>query len=237
MKRWIVLLYTLLLLLPVVHASADVDSEIVFHNIPWGISINELETQLEDRGIKINVDDIRDKQRMAVWSYDFISPDVFEESGYRIYFYLYEEDKMPKVAGHLVNQMDFYAHYGLNNEELSLDADDSCYYMVKCGFNVHDEKAPAVYNDLAKKLTRLYGDGSSDVVFYDVGDGYTYNYIIWNGSEDTAVCLCHREDGDGEFHCVDLMYGHKNIEETLKKVRKLVIENEIASVANDTEGL
>lgn len=236
MKRFFVLLASLVFMLTYSSALA-----IEFHGIPWGISVNELESSLEERGIVVNADDIKNDASMPVWSYTFRNSFMnnIESTGYQISLYYYSAyDEKPSIAGYPVKEMQFYSHYDIDDGVLSQEADDSHYYMAQIGFDVSDERTPAIYDDLYNKLTGLYGEGVENSTF-EVET--TYTYTVWEGMDNTAVCLYRSESTSSDYQFLNLWYGNTTIEETLLNVRKLVVEKQIQlqvqAAANDTTGL
>lgn len=217
-------------------ASADTSNNIVFHNIPWDISISELATELENRGITVGRNDISNDASMPVWTYSFRNSFMnnITSTGHKIALYYYGDDEQVSIAGYPVQELQLYAHYDISDGILKQEADDSRYYMTQIWFDVNDEKTIAIYNDLVNKLTTLYGDGTEDTTFIVET---TYTFTVWKGSNDTAVCLYRSESNSSDYQFVHLMYGKTSIEEVLRNVRKLVVEEEVKSVADDITGL
>lgn len=234
MKKFFVLLFSLMLF---AHAAlADTETEIVFHGIPWGISVNELVDQLKQRNIPAQSVDIEADASMAIWAYQFRNSYMnnIESTGYNIPLYFYSNPGAVKIAGYPVQDMQLYAHYDITDGTLKLGANDSKYYMVLIQFDVSDEMAVGVYADLHKKLSALYGNGAEDTT-KEVET--TYTYTVWHGANNTAVCLYRSVSTSSNYQFVYLMYGKTDCEKTLREVRRLVIEHEIQSVADDTTGL
>lgn len=236
MKRFLYLFLVIMTLLPVASACA-----IEFHGIPWGISVNELEIALEERGIVVSADDIKNDASMPVWSYTFRNSFMnnIESTGHKISLFYYSAyDEKPSIAGYPVEEMQFYSHYDISGGILSQEADDSHYYMAQINFDMNDERTPVIYNDLSNKLTGLYGEGVENSTF-EVET--TYTYTVWEGQDNTAVCLYRSESTDSDYQHLNLWYGNTNIEETLLNIRKLVVEKQIQqqieAAANDTTGL
>lgn len=236
MKRFFALLTLLVFMMTCPSALA-----IEFHGIPWGISVSELESALEERGLVVNGDDIKNDASMPIWSYKFRNSFMnnIDSTGHKISLYYYSDyDKKPSIAGYPVEEMEFYAHYDITDGVLSQNAGDSHYYMAQIGFDVNDERTPFIYNDLCNKLTGLYGEGVENSTFeFDT----TYTYTVWEGLDNTAVCLYRSESTESDYQFLNLWYGNTTIEETLLNVRKLVVEKQIQqqvqAAANDTTGL
>lgn len=222
-KRIVVFLLSMLLIVPV--ASADTDKEIMFHSIPWGIGLDELSAQLKQRGIPNN--GIHAGADMHFWDYQFLSitEDHVDSTGFYMYFYDYD-DKV-KIAGYPVRSMYFYSHYGITDGRISLDANDSEYYLVDVSFAASDEMVVGIYSDLLTKLTKLYGTCIE-------GTTREYTHAVWYGANDTAVML-YRSAGEYQYVC--LIYGKTVSKQDLLDLRRLVIEHEIQSVADDSTGL
>ena len=221
LKRIVAFLLSMLLIVPV--ASADTDKEIVFHGIPWGIDVNTLVNHLKERKIPVTSSDIDAGREMRFWGSQFLSitEDHFDSSGYVIPIWDY--DDRIRIAGYPVRNIDLYACYGIVDGEISFDADDSEFLFCSILFGVGDDMIAGVYSDLLEKLKNLYGDCSKN----------TYTYAVWYGANNTAVML-YRDD---EYEYVSLYYGKTDSKQTLQEVRRLVIEHEFQSVADDSTGL
>ena len=223
MRKFFCFLLALTLFSPA--AFADTDSEIVFHGIPWGIGIDELTEQLNQRDIP--TDGINAGADMKFWDYQFLSitEDHVDSTGFYMYFYDYD-DKV-KIAGYPVLSMYLYSHYGIADGKISLDANYSEYYLATIRFAASDEMVVGMYSDLLTKLTKLYGSCAE-------GTTKEYTHAVWYGANDTAVML-YRSAGEYQYVC--LIYGKTISKQELLELRRLVIEHEIQSVADDTTGL
>ena len=232
MKKFFILLLALVLFAP--SALADTDKEIVFHGIPWEISVNELVDQLKERKIPISSSDILANQNMRLWGSQFtsIGESYINSAGYAIMFWDY--DDRIKIAGYPVRNIDIFSHYGIIDGKISFDANDSEYYLCTIMFAANDEMAISIYHDLMSKLNTLYKTGTESASKYG---STAYTYTVWNGANNTAVCLYRSTSTSSDYQFVYLMYGKTNSEQTLREVRRLVIEHEIQSVADDTTGL
>ena len=217
-------------------AIADTDTEILFHGIPWGISVNELVVQLKQRNIPVSSSNVETDANMAIWTYQFRNSFMndIESTGHKISLYFYSNPGAVKIAGYPIQDIQFYAYYGFDDGIIKLDADNTEYYFVHVQFDVSDEMALGVYADLHKKLSALYGNGVENTIKIVET---TYTYTVWNGANNTAVCLYRSVSTSSDYQFVHLMYGKTDCEQTLRKVRRLVIEYEIQSVADDSTGL
>lgn len=249
MKKFFVFLLALVLFVP--SAFAGTDKEIVFHGIPWGISVNELVDSLQQRDISVSSSDIESNASMEIWTRKFQSDfgEKVDSTGYRIWLYYLElEDQQSvKIAGYPVFSIELYAHYGISSGKISFDAESSNYYFAtihfasddKLSMGLHgDERTVQQYSDLCNKLSSLYGKGEEYTVTLS---GTIYTYTIWNGANNSAVCLSHSDTTSSltgyNYQELDLMYGKTDCEQTLREVRRLVIEHEVQSVADDSTGL
>ena len=218
------------------NAFADTEKQIEFYGIPWGISITELVDELKERNIPVNEDNVSHDANMAIWSYEFRNSYVndIKETGYKMLLNYSGNKSAPKIAGFPLKSLEFYAHYDIADGNLNRDENKSIYYMAEIWFDVDDEMAVSVYKDISDKLTSLYGEGKENMTFIT---DTTYTYRVWNGADDTAVCLYRSESNKNNYQFVHLMYGKTNIAETLHNVRNLVIEKKIQDISNDTTGL
>lgn len=234
MKKLLALILLLTMIAPI--SFADTDGQIMFHNIPWGIGIDKLAYNLKQRNIDVPSGKIKANANMAIWTYYFRNSYEYdiEATGHKIQLSYWGNTDAVKIAGYPVQEMELYAHYDITNDVLNLDAANSKYYMATVWFDISDEMAVGVYADLANKLTALYGNGKEATT--NIIDT-TYTYTVWNGANNTAVCLYKSISESSDYQFVHLMYGKTDCEQTLRKVRRLVIEHEIQSVANDSTGL
>lgn len=233
MKRLFAFFLVLFFVVPT--ALADTDTDIVFHSIPWGISLDELTQQLKDKGIPSSAIDVYNDDNMAIWTYRFRNDYQYdiECTGHSIHVNLWFNDSV-KIAGYPVNTMEFFTHYDISNNTLSKSTDASHYYMTKIWLSVSDEMAVDVYNDLYKKLTTLYAEGKTDTI-KEVET--TYTYTVWHGANNTAVCLFHGVSDSSDFQSVHLYYGITDIEKPLQTIREYVIQEQVKAVQNDMTGL
>lgn len=229
MKRFLVVISSLVLLL-----SCSTAYAIEFYGIQWGISINELIEELNNRDISVSYAEVKENVDLPKWSYKFYDLDTEDETGYRISADYHSDDNKVKIAGHPVYELDCYAHYDITDGVLNKDVDSSKFYMIKIWFDYSDKIADVVYTDLATKLTGLYGEGTEGITSIS---GINYYYTVWEDKDNSAVCLYHMAYTDDHFHSVHLIYGNTKIDDTLRDVRNLVIESDIKAVANDTTGL
>lgn len=235
MKKFFIFLLALMLFVPAVFA--DTENEIVFHGIPWGISVNELADQLKERKIPVKSSDIESGEDMAIWTYQFGNSYQYdiESTGHKILINCLGNPGAVRIAGYPVNTIELYAHYDITDGVLKMDSGNSKYYFSSIWFDVSDEMAVSVYADLSKKLSVLYGTGEEGTSKY--GSSTTYSYTVWNGANNTAVCLYRSVSTSSVYQHVNLMYGKADCEQTLREVRRLVIEHEIQSVSDDSTGL
>lgn len=234
MKRFFIFLVVLMLFVPA--ALADTETEIVFHGIPWGISVNELADQLRQRNISVSASDIKNDEDMVFWGSQFlsVSDDRFDTTGHKISLYYWNDPGKAKIAGHPVQELELYSHYGIADGKISLDANDSKYYLVNIWFDANDEMVVGIYDDLLTKLTTLYGN-CTESTFKTSSSNYTC--ATWHGANNSAVILYRSVSDSSGYQFVHLIYGKTDSEQTLREVRRLVIEHEIQSVADDSTGL
>ena len=227
MRRFLAIALAVFLILST-SAIADVDKEITFNGIPWGIGGQELIDTMSQKGFRAQR---AEESSMPIWTYDFREDWKYNvaDTGYYIGYYYYNDNKT-KIAGYELNNIMQYAYYDIKDNKLNKP---NChYYKTEIWFDIKNELVERAYEDLKNKLTNLYGNGTESKVYLIDTD---YIYTVWKGINNTAVCLYMSEDKDNNF--LNLMYGITNCEETLKFVREIYINSIAPADENDYSGL
>lgn len=219
---------------------------IEFYDIPWDISIEELTTALNDRGLSADKYDVASDASLYPWRNVFYKhyTNAVSDAGYKITLtYLYNDTK-PHIAGYPVQWFDFYAHYDVADGALNRDIQNSHYYQAHIWFDISDEKVNDVYDILSKKLTTLYGNGTESEFVTSGNDYYTYTYTIWEGDGHTAVCLHHYKRKNKEDQYLILDYGLTDrdtalldIQAAIEEEARMEEEMRIMDAADDITGL
>lgn len=94
------------------------------------------------------------------------------------------------IAGHKVKEIDLYGLYGISDDEISRDINDSRFCKAEYVFGIEDnDNVDLVYADLCDKLKQLYGESSTPLI--QMG-GETN---VWYGDNDTVVMLDYVRPG------------------------------------------
>ena len=230
MKKKIVFLTVSLILLSCTlsYANADVEKDIVFNGIPWGINGSDLLEQMEKKGFRAGT---VDESSMPIWTLDFRNDWQYnvKDTGYYIGYY-FRDDHNTKIGGYELDNILQYAYYDTSDGKLNKP---NChYYKTEISFDVDTELVGRAYDDLKGKMTTLYGTGEEATSFIlDTN----YRYIIWKGTNNTAACLYMSEGKENNY--LHLMYGITNCEETLNHVREVVVNSIPLSDPDDYNGL
>ncbi len=240
MKRILVLLLIAVMVFTVIStAYTDTEKEIVFNNLSWGISIVELNNRLEELGYR------KDKANVASlypWVYNNWADYVHQvkDTGFRRTTYYSFDDSAPMVAGYRVDCIEMDAYYDYDDSKVNFDESNSHFCSAFVVLDIEYELVDSAYEDLCKKLTRLYGDG----VRKEVRDYYSFDYyevdkneraMEWYGANNTAVRL---EEGVGkDWKRIYLHYGLTDIGDKLPKIRELVIKAMPSVDEDDLSGL
>lgn len=228
-----VVVIALMMVLPIAHA--DVDTEIVFSNTPWGIGVDELQKAMQSAGFFFNAEDVRDASYMPIWTYDFRHEweNSVKEAGYWIILNYWKDDNV-KVAGYRLDSLYLYCHYDLTDGVLDRDRSKSHYYRADISLDVEKELVDASYTDLQNKLTKLYGSYVEDS--FHITD-YTYTCSTWTGANNTAVCLYKSRGDDGEYSFLHLLYGKTDCEATLNAIHDAAVREIGTPDPDDLSGI
>lgn len=207
---------------------ADIDKDILFNGIPWGIGGQELLDSMAEKGLKAG---IVDESSMPIWTYDFRNEWQYNvsDTGYYIGYYYYD-DHNTKIGGYDLDTILQYAYYDVVDGKLNKP---NChYYKTEISFDIDYELVDRSYEDLKGKLSNLYGEGTETQVYLVDTD---YTYTVWKGTNNTAVCLYKSHGEETQF--LHLMYGITDIENTLNTVREAYVNSVPPADENDYNGL
>ena len=209
-------------------AIADTEEEILFNGIPWGIDGRELLEKMSEKGF---IAQQADETSLPIWTYDFRNDWQYniDNAGYYIGYYYWDEHKT-KIGGYDISNILLYAYYDIVDGKL--DKSIGHYYKAEISFQLDNELVFIAYSDLKRKLSNLYGDGTEATSHLIDTD---YNYTVWKGSNNTAVCLYASNSKNS--NSLNIMYGITNCEEVLKLVREAYINSIIPADENDYHGL
>ncbi len=258
MKKVVTIFIILMLILGHTISNADINNEILFRNVPWGINIDEVKKELPEFGDWITYD----KSIISHWAdkYEYVSGR--EANGWMGEYYDFSGDII-KVAGYPVTVIGICCAYGMSMDEKVLrDIESSEFCMAFYKFNVVDYEG--TYQDLREKLTSLYGEGIETT--NNVGGSYNADnnelksYISttkkteWKGGNNTALLLVGKWDdrdlGTNFFNGVTLLYGKIDYDNMLTRIENAVKQEQLQTEkairqeqiqkgnrTNDTNGL
>ena len=208
-------------------AYADTDKEILFRDIPWGISISEVKNALSDFSIWRDVRGLH----LAHWSDKKPSSGSGTENGYQGGCKNNDDEEPLEIAGYPCYII-VYCAYGLNeNGEVLRDRKSSQFYMASYTFDTSDIDTKLAYEELKEKLIELYGvgeettsDGGYGGMFTDNGT-FSYHLTVlmteWIGANNTAVLLRAEWDMDtGIGVSLQIVYGTTDYDNQLTAIEK-----------------
>lgn len=212
------------------------DKEILFNDIPWGSNPTTV-SELMGEDMFLSKDSF-----VKNWDFAYSPYTTGSHQGGHILY-----DSNVEVAGYSVDATMYFLYSvdaGLNR---SVEA--SQFYLASYEFNVVD--LGATYDDLKKKLTALYGEGTEEIdtsTHYQVavvGDGYSGTYDVlkkvstWVGKNDTQVvlvCSILLDDVDvftSEF--LQLTYGKTDIDSQIEAINEAILEEKAQEEANNRD--
>lgn len=153
-------------------------SEILFRDIPWFVSITDAKLMLHDK-CDLPEGRLRGDETMYSWGPDYTAVSA-PNGGFE--YSLIDLGNNLFVGGHSVQQMLLYALYGHSEDEIFRDETSSRFYQAKYFFDDADEDT---YSDLLEKLNSLYGE---PVEKFKSDDGEE-TYAIWHGANNTGSIL------------------------------------------------
>ena len=229
MKKGIALLLTMMLVIGLMSAALAYDDEITFQGIPWGSEHAEVVKQLIEKGfIPEDVDeDIyslrkEDGNCLLLWKQGGHATkrtannwEPYEDYGEWLSC-VYYQNPLKKVGG-----------YEMGDLSLSYCVDGEKARLVCVGFKAVADNPDEAYQDLLKKLNKVYGKGKE---FND----RTYEITTWSGAENTAVLLEHYIPGD-----VYIYYGTLRSEDWFIEAARDVLNTPVPhnDVEDTTDGL
>lgn len=220
--------------------------EIVFRDIPWGSSSSDVEQKLENSN---------DAVYAKIWEKQYIQyPDELLEP----YFVdgIVQGGNILIVSNLTAGGYDIsmaQLHFAYSVEEDYVDRNTDIFYAAVYYFDVVDHEA--VYNDLRKKMTEIYGEGQETMGTKTgwIGSAdYTGEYentvkrVTWYGANKTFVTLQWIYDDNKaeaiQSHCgVTMVYGKTDAKDMLDNLEKALdrekTEIDKENAVNNYEGL
>ncbi|MDD5791480.1 MAG: hypothetical protein PUD22_02720 [Erysipelotrichaceae bacterium] len=245
MKKIICTIFIAILVLNCITAIAD---EITFRDIPWGVSMSEIERQLGSDTLYVLEDTQIRRWKGIEEEFDTGHMSDYPD-GYEAYYF---GDNGIKVAGYDVQPI-IYCVYGMTDSgEVLMGKDQSVFYMAQYQFDVIDHES--AYLDLKEKLSSLYGKGynkqSSETGIYATESSSgryskTLTATTWLGDNGTAVelyCVMYdKPDASPTGNIVAICYGKPEMDAYIDSLQEAIyqqnLETEHSSRSSDTSGL
>ena len=210
-------------------AALAYDDEITFQGIPWGCDHAETVKRLIEKGF---VPEDVDKEIYELWSRDGNCLFLWKKGGYATkrsatVWDPYEDYADWLSCAHYPNPLKKVGGYEMGDLSLSYCVDGEKARLVCVGFMAVAANPDEAYQDLLKKLNKVYGKGKE---FND----RTYEITTWSGAENTAVLLEHYIPGD-----VYIYYGTLRSEDWFMEAARDVLNTPVPhnDVEDTTDGL
>lgn len=228
---------------PIERPEATTDTEILFRNIPWGASTQQFNDAMASLGItpRYTADyDVPSFEKDFYWTGTLKSLYTLVDGG----FFSNPQAKDLSVAGFPVSYLGAYFTYDFDDVDVYKDEARAELYLAYYYFKPVDYGT--AYDVLASKLNQLYGAGeihaSTSGWSGSSGSYTTYtNWIVWQGANDTAVCLWYNydqyEDGRVEDQELYLYYGRSNSVDLLRELEAAMAREQLEQAAEDMSGL
>lgn len=214
MKKVLCLILLVTLMLGSV-AFAEIEEEIKFRGVDWGLAAPDVLQTLSSGDIKWKSGSVTtgrkiESQASGEWS-NYYGHDC-------LYYVEMSSSSSLSVAGYDVSSATLYFACTEKDGKITHDAADTTFYMAKYRFKPKDLQA--VYDDFVVKLSSIYGE--PDQKYTDNGI-ITYQYTYWYGKNNTAVILTSDDNWDN----VDINYVWYEGEEVMKKADELQRQAEL----------
>lgn len=208
------------------------ESPILFRGIQWGAS--------HDEAIKALPEGVKTYGLMSEEYWHSTEERMFDESWsdyYKAELGCYEYAgssslENVKVAGYHITDLYFYYLYATGEDGL-LVRDDAHTSLVYAYYKLEPKDPDAVYDDLVRKLTSLYGDVD---LHQQKSLLITYEQNLWYGAEGTMVSLV-REDYSSGSHYIYIKYSFSGADDLIARAYDAVILEEARNAALNTDGL
>lgn len=229
---------------------AAYEGEILFRGIPWG---SNLDSVFEKMGVfdgdEVEITEITKENvtralvcysnRIASFGGHVLEDVVFcENGGFEYYTFFPDPLTFGTVAGHKVIAMKLQFIYDIQDGVVIADKD--CAKLVSGKYTFSGENSKATYDDLIDKLIWLYGKPSMEYL-EKPGEKYREGHVLWEGGNDTGVCLYVRYQPDDETHLGDLIleYGKTDIADDLEYINEYweMRERDAKYNSENTDGL
>lgn len=244
-----------LVLMTLMVSSVAIADEILFRDIPWGSTLEEVNSAIWDvYGKEIdtswffteeNADILPFKQTIkTIDSGDISNCTSYKNSGYSIncHFYPYDSKHL-FIAGLPVTRIVFDFIFAVEDGIVNDDINKSELVTATYRFDTDGEE----YVELIDKLTWLYGEPvlksfeGKEGILKDVG--WVDYCVAWKGDNGTAVVIEGKHytkgRGKGESDDLEVRYGKIDLDERIEFISKYWIDQERNRKynASNTDGL
>lgn len=193
---------------------AETDKEILFRDVPWGVSFDETCKLLPEFDFYGNAMEglhaatANDVLKGQIYG-SYNSRDSYD--GSICFCAMSFPDSGVDIAGYPLLSMYLFYTYSTENG-LSLSDNNTILYGATYEFE-EPQDLDSMYSDLVSKLSEVYGEPDDS---YDLADPIMKGtYTCWNGADDTAVAI-QSYDCDGQAS-VYISYAWFEGDELLKK--------------------
>lgn len=185
---------------------AESSTEILFRDIPWGITLDEYVRELENQGFELTEagTNITHASLLGLEHPEYFCTAYFGSESF-------PGQILCQVAGHDVYGISVFSICDIVNEEINTDFLDSLVYSASY-ILIAFEDFDAVVNDLREKLSYLYGPESTRTSETGIISYY------WKGQNETEIEL------SGFDFLINLVYTDKTIENHFDKLDSIIFE-------------
>lgn len=222
-----IILTTLLFLIFTTSVFADTDKEILFRDIAWGSTFEDVKSTFKaDNVSRIG------KDKFVGYKAKYVLYDMFSETikPTGLCHIAHISNPTFKVAGYDVRTIKMYFATTFDENTYGTDDVETSFYAAGYEFKFVDYEK--TYKDLIEKLNSLYGDYSES---HESGVISSYE---WTGANDTA-CVLYLNSSWETINLNYAWYGGDKIMSEMSEVAQVILEkreDEVRSAA-DTDGL
>lgn len=215
MKKVLCLILLVTLMLGSV-AFAEIEEEIKFRGVDWGLPASDVLQALESSGLKWKSGSVATGRKIE----DQASGSWSGYYGHDCLYYIDTSYSSPsiKVAGYDISDVTLYFACTEKDGKITHEPADTAFYMAK--YQLKPKDLQAVYDDFVTKLTAVYGEPDQKHTKTGV---ITYQFTYWYGKNNTAVILT----SDDNWDTIDINYVWYEGEELMKKAEEMQRQAEL----------
>lgn len=216
--------------------NGECDIEIHFRDDEWGTSYSDLTNKYNSWGGGAIIDTVERTEDIITGEDN--GPDLVDLALTKLRIY-YPED-IDAVAGYSVYSVEFYFAYLPVDGILQKDDTNTALYAAQYRFD--PQNSSLIMSDLTTKLTTLYGDEDDSGIVNSLL--YDYEWVLWNGKNNTAVALTKKTSLYSETEEVEIYITYVTYDGDLwlqaasdAEIERIRREEEEAVKNGDTSGL